>query len=288
MFGAAHFIYIWEGDILFSYAVAALVLMIVLYGRPKPIDRPSPSWPAWASSRRGQLLCRSWRPCGGRAARALPAQCETREHRLARCLPLFSFLLLSIGSLVAIAAAVFWLLPDGPVGPRVPLSVFGPLLLVTGWLSWKYYEPAEKRSVRMAVSLYVFVAIAMTTIGARSALRARPDGGIAIAGQNPADAVAPVRRPPRDERRASATSLRSPVVPPRWLCGVTKPMKKDPADKKVADEAEDQGRAERSEGGAAEELAEAKGRKGATSLHERQLFGNCQVACGTVPGKGGE
>ena len=33
VFGAAHFILLWEGDILFSYAVGALMLMIVLYGK---------------------------------------------------------------------------------------------------------------------------------------------------------------------------------------------------------------------------------------------------------------
>ena len=37
VFGAAHFIFLWDGDILFTYAVAALMLMVVLYGRPKPL-----------------------------------------------------------------------------------------------------------------------------------------------------------------------------------------------------------------------------------------------------------
>jgi len=37
VFGAVHFIYIWEGDILFSYAVGALALLIVLYGRAGPL-----------------------------------------------------------------------------------------------------------------------------------------------------------------------------------------------------------------------------------------------------------
>jgi uncharacterized membrane protein YeiB len=32
-----HFIYVWEGDILFSYAAGALALLIVLYGRAWPI-----------------------------------------------------------------------------------------------------------------------------------------------------------------------------------------------------------------------------------------------------------
>ncbi len=35
VFGTLHFIFIWAGDILFSYAMGAVVLMIVLYARPR-------------------------------------------------------------------------------------------------------------------------------------------------------------------------------------------------------------------------------------------------------------
>ena len=35
VFGTLHFIFIWAGDILFSYAMGALVLMLVYYGRPR-------------------------------------------------------------------------------------------------------------------------------------------------------------------------------------------------------------------------------------------------------------
>ena len=37
VFGALHAIFIWSGDILFSYAMGAAVLMIVLYTRPKTL-----------------------------------------------------------------------------------------------------------------------------------------------------------------------------------------------------------------------------------------------------------
>ena len=37
VFGAAHFIFLWEGDILFSYAIAALLLMVALYGKTRPL-----------------------------------------------------------------------------------------------------------------------------------------------------------------------------------------------------------------------------------------------------------
>lgn len=35
VFGALHSIFLWSGDILFSYSVAAAALLVVLYGRPK-------------------------------------------------------------------------------------------------------------------------------------------------------------------------------------------------------------------------------------------------------------
>ena len=106
-------------------------------------------------------------------------------------IPLFSFLLLLIGSLVTIAAAVFWLLPNGPVEPRLPLSIFAPLLLIAGWLSWKYYEPAEKRSVRLAVSVYLFLGLAITAGGLIQRFAPDPDAGVVVAEQ-PATTVAPV------------------------------------------------------------------------------------------------
>ena len=97
-----------------------------------------------------------------------------------------------IGSLLLVAAAVFWLLPDGPVGPRLPLSVFGPLLVIAGWLSWKYYEPAEKRSVRLAVSIYLFLGISITAGGLIQRFGPDPDAGVVVAAQKPTNEEARV------------------------------------------------------------------------------------------------
>ena len=164
VFGAVHFIYVWEGDILFSYAVGALALLIVLYGRAVPILIAC-----------AVLVGLGFLPdadpifgiAGGLAATGMLALYLRGEKRLTWrgiSMPVFCFMLLLAGVLVSIAAVVFWMWPDGPIEPRVPLSVFGPLLLVTGWLSWKYHEPAEKRSLRMAVSIYVFAGIAITAM----------------------------------------------------------------------------------------------------------------------------
>ncbi len=165
VFGAAHYIFLWEGDILFSYAVAALGLLILFYGRAKFIAIGI-----------GVLVALGFIPgCDslfgvafGLAFVGLIAIFLRSEKHIqirSRSVPLFSLILLSIGALLSIAAVVFWLLPDGPKDPRLPLTVFGPMLLVVGWLSWKYHEPVEKRSIRMAVSIYVFMALAMTFAG---------------------------------------------------------------------------------------------------------------------------
>ena len=185
LFGAAHFLLLWEGDILFSYAVGALMLMIVLYGRTWPIL-------IGIATAVGLAFIPKWGHVaavgGGLAVAGLLAiylRSSKRVRIFRHRLPLFSFLLLLVGSLLIVAAAVFWLLPDGPTEPRLPLSIFGPLLLLAGWLSWKYYEPEEKRSVRLAVSVYLFLGIAITAGGLVQRFAPDPNAEVAVAGQQP-------------------------------------------------------------------------------------------------------
>jgi uncharacterized protein len=192
VFGAAHFVLLWEGDILFSYAVAALMLMIVLYGKTRPIL-------IGIATAAGLAFIPGWGnvasvAIGLAAAGLLAIYLRSGKHVTIRGhgLPLFSFLLLLIGSLLIVAAAVFWLWPDGPVEPRLPRSGFGPLLLITGWLSWKYYEPAEKRGVRLAVSVYLFLGIAITAGGLIQRFAPDPDAGVTLAGQKRTNAESPV------------------------------------------------------------------------------------------------
>ena len=181
IFGGAHYVLLWQGDILFSYAVAALMLMVVLYG--KTIAHPHRH-----RYRDGLAFIPVWElsvrlPAGLAAAGLLAIYLRSgkRVNIAGHGIPLFSFLLLVIGTLLVIAAAVFWLLPDGPVEPRQPLSVFGPLVLVAGWLSWKYYDPAELRSVRLAVSVYLFLGMSIISAGLIQRFAPDPDAGVVVA-----------------------------------------------------------------------------------------------------------
>ena len=206
VFGALHFIYLWEGDILFSYAMGALALLIVLYGRVWPIVIGCAVLVGLGFIPDADLFFRVAAGLAVAGLLALYLRGETRLAWRAVSMPVFCFILLLAGVAVSIAAVVFWLLPDGPLEPRVPLSVFGPLLLVTGWLSWKYHEPAEKRSLRMAVSIYVFACVAMTAMGLVQYFTPDPVAMLATAAQKPAATAAVAR---------AASSAKTAVDKPR-------------------------------------------------------------------------
>ena len=171
VFGAAHFIFLWDGDILFTYAVAALMLMVVLYGRPKPLLLSIVVIAGLgAIPDMDNLLA----VAAGLAVAGLLALYLRNERRLLwfgrligdkTGVPIFCALLLGIGLGLCVAAGVMWAMPDAPVRVRRLLSVFGPLVLLMGWLSYKYHDPVEKRPLRLAVSLYLFLAVVMTSSG---------------------------------------------------------------------------------------------------------------------------
>jgi uncharacterized protein len=186
VFGAVHFIYLWEGDILFSYAAGALALLIVLRGKARPIVIACAVLTGLGLLPDADLF---FLVAGGLTAIGLLALYLRGRKRVAfggASMPVFSFVLLAAGLLMSVAAVVLWLLPDGPIAPRGPLSVAGPLLVVAGWLSWRYHEPAERRSLRMAVSIYVFAGVAMTTVGLYQHLTPDPAAAPASSATTPA------------------------------------------------------------------------------------------------------
>ncbi len=185
--GGVHFVFLWDGDILFTYAVAALLLMVALYGRTQPVLISIaviiglgfiPDFDKFFAVASGVAIA-------GLAGVYLRSDKHVKLRGLS--IPIFSFLVFILGTGLCIAAIVFWLLPDGPTEPRVPLTVFGPLVLLASWLSWKYREPVELRGLRLGASLYLFVAIGMTTGGLVQHFAPDPDAPQAIAARQAAD-----------------------------------------------------------------------------------------------------
>ena len=197
VFGAAHYIFLWSGDILFSYAVGAGALLILLYGKWKQILLA-------LAVLVGIGFIPDMDPVFGIAGAlafvslmSLYLRAERRITVRGRSIPLFSFILLTLSVVAAIAAAVLWALPDGPKDPRVPVTVASVVLLILGVLSARFYEPASLRELRLGVTIYTFAFLMMTIGGAVQYLKppepATPPGATAAV-KAPEQAVsAPVK-----------------------------------------------------------------------------------------------
>jgi len=166
VFGSIHFIFIWTGDILYSYAVAAGGLLILLYGKWKPV--------LIALIALVGLVFVPGLGAAGQVAGslafigllALYLRSEKKVNlRLAR-IPLFSFMFLIVGTLGAIASILLWVLPGAPTGPRLPVTRISGLFLLSAFLSAKYHDPVELRSLRLGASVYVLPTMMMIIIGA--------------------------------------------------------------------------------------------------------------------------
>ena len=164
--GAAHYIFLWDGDILFSYAVGAGALLVLIYGKWKPIL-------IGLVPLVGVGFIPGFKPVWGIAAvllslgvNSLYLRSDRRVQIRRTSWPLFSFVLLVVGGIAAVAALVLWLLPGGPKEPRVPVTLFGIGMLVVGVLAAKFHDPAELRPLRMGVTMHVFAFLMMTLIGA--------------------------------------------------------------------------------------------------------------------------
>lgn len=210
VFGALHFILLWSGDILFSYAVGAAGLLVLLYGTWKPILLallvligigmiPTLN-PVFAVA--GSLLFL--------ALLALYLRGERHVNLFARAVPLFSFILLLIGVATLIAALVLWLLPSAPKDARIPTTIMGVILLVLALLSAKYHQPLALRELRLGVTIYV-VSFLMMTLGGAAQYLKPPEPATVAASANatkPGEKTAEQKAAERKAERAKQLAQR--------------------------------------------------------------------------------
>jgi uncharacterized membrane protein YeiB len=198
-FGACHSIFLWSGDILFSYSVAALCLLITMYGRPKYIAAgialavlagfaPKIAVLAGVPEKSAPDLGAFFGIAGGLAYFSLIAwwlRGETRVKKLN--IPAVGLLFLVAGILALIGAVVVWIMPEAPREPRLGLPVAGVVVTLLGILTCKFHEPKSERPWRLGVGMYAFSFAMMTGVGALAyVVPVKPD-----AVQPPAAAAAP-------------------------------------------------------------------------------------------------
>lgn len=152
-FGALHHTFLFAGDILFSYAVAATALLIVLYGRP---------WFIFA----GVLACvglgfvpgMDWLfgVAGGVAFFGLSAW-WLRGEKLTKGMPAIAMFFLVLGLLLLLVGAGLWaFVPAAPPPAKFMLPVVGVVVMILGLLTKKYHDPQAARAWRLGVGIYCF------------------------------------------------------------------------------------------------------------------------------------
>lgn len=177
-FGACHSIFVWSGDILFSYAVGALFLLVTLYGRPKYIAAamavcilvglaPKGAVLAGVPEKSAPDLSAFFGIAGGLAYFSLVAWWLRGDQRVKKLnMPAVALLFLVVGVVALLVGGVMWLAPDTPREARIGLPVFGVALTLLGILTHRFHEPKSARPWRLGVGMYVFSFFMMTGVGA--------------------------------------------------------------------------------------------------------------------------
>ncbi len=177
VFGAGHSIFLWSGDILFSYSVAAACLLITMYGRPKYIAAgialsvlvglaPKAAVLAGVPEKSVPDLNAFFGIAGGLAYFSLVGWWLRGDQRVKKLnMPTVALLFLAVGIIALIVAVVMWVLPAMPREARLGLPVFGLAATILGILSHKFHEPKSQRPWRLGVGMYVFSFFMMTGVG---------------------------------------------------------------------------------------------------------------------------
>jgi uncharacterized membrane protein YeiB len=188
VFGAAHFIFLWAGDILFSYAVGAGALLILLYGTWKPILLAVLVLVGFGFATGLDPVYGIAGALGFVALVSLYLRDERRIMVRGHCLPRLSLLFLVFWGVALVAAIVLWSLADGPKEPRVPVSLFAVILLVLSVLSAIFKDPPALRELRLGATIYTVSFVIMSFFGAVQYLTpvepAAPVGSPAVAARS--------------------------------------------------------------------------------------------------------
>ena len=146
VFGLLHHIFLWSGDILLSYAIGALVLLIALFARGK-----------WLLA--AILACfalsaiPSLRVAGALATPLIFAGLLALYLRAEASKSMFPAAMVLPGSLMLLAALILALSGKNEGVREVVFT--GALLIALGLLAWRYSEPVSARPLRAGAAIFV-------------------------------------------------------------------------------------------------------------------------------------
>src|SRR5450830_927637 len=154
-FGAAHHIFLFAGDILFSYAVAAAYLLVVLYAQTR--------WLLLAIAVAiGVAFIPGVNQAGGMAATTLAfsglVALYLRSDKKIFNLSAAAFCVALLAVIGIVAALVFTFVPGMPAEPRGPITAGAILVTILAVLAQKFRDPIAARPWRAGVGIYMLFA----------------------------------------------------------------------------------------------------------------------------------
>lgn len=165
IFGACHFIFIWPGDILLSYASTAVMLLVILFGKAK--------WIVLAAIICGAIaMIPNLGFMGSFAGILLMAGAIILFVRYEKIvdfkfikLPFLSMIYLFMGMGTLIFSSVAMFIPSMHE-IAVPSAINGIVVLGFGVLMKKFHQPERNRTLAAGIGLYTSIFIMMTAFGA--------------------------------------------------------------------------------------------------------------------------
>jgi uncharacterized membrane protein YeiB len=164
VFGALHHIFLWAGDILFSYAVAAMCLLLLLWAPALLLVLLPVTFFLLAALIPG---AGDWAgPIGaGLSVVLLGAWFLRSEARLGKGMPWQSLFFFALAVVFLALGAAAGMAPQLPVEARWPLLIGCGFMTLLGWLSWRYKDPAEARPRRLGGTMYLVPFCVMLAFG---------------------------------------------------------------------------------------------------------------------------
>ena len=167
VFGALHHIFLWAGDILFSYAVAAMCLLLLKWARwyvllVLPLIFVALAVGLGAADMPGSNIAA---PIGaGLAVVGLGAWFLRGEERIGDNLPTLS-LVFMLASIVFVGLAVATAFVPDMAPARWPFLIGAFFTGFLGWASWRYKDPVEARPRRLGGTMYLVPFLVMFAFG---------------------------------------------------------------------------------------------------------------------------
>jgi uncharacterized protein len=165
VFGILHYILLWPGDILLSYAATAVMLLVILFGKTKWIILsiilcvaigfiPHLSWVGAFAA----IL-------GTSGFIILFVRVEKIVDLKIVKLPLLSMIYFTMGIVILIVATVMFFIPSAKEN-SLPLMINSIVILTLAYLMARYHQPKEHRTLRAGIGFYTSIFVMMTAFGA--------------------------------------------------------------------------------------------------------------------------